>query len=53
MGIPAGNCSVDKRSIRSPTKRIRMGKASSFDKPTFLLHKAHIVFILTVESIIP
>lgn len=37
--VPAWNCSVDKRGIRSPTKWIRMRKASRLHKPTFILHK--------------
>lgn len=37
--IPAGNRFVNERSVRSPTKRIRMGKASRFNKPALFLHQ--------------
>ena len=39
MHIPARNSSINKRGIRSPTKRIRMRKSARFDEPAFSLHK--------------
>lgn len=37
MDLPAWNSPVDKGSIRSPAERIRMGKASRFNKPSLCL----------------